>query len=319
MSPAISFSDVAAAAVRLQGVAHRTPLLTSRVFDGMTGHEAVFKCENLQRSGSFKFRGAYNTISRLDGEQRERGVVAYSSGNHAQGVALAAQLLGVPAVICMPDNAPAVKLAATEGYGATVLRYRFGVDDRAAIAAAVAAERGATLVPPYDHPQVMAGQGTVALELLHDAEALDALVVPVGGGGLLSGCAVAAKELNPAIRIFGVETEDANDTQRSLEQGERVSIPAPATIADGIRTQSPGMLTFPIVQRLVERVLVVSDAQVIDALRFVLLRLKLLVEPTGAVGVAAVMAGLLPPECRRVGIVVSGGNVDQSLLASILS
>lgn len=316
---AIDFADVAAAAQRVAAAAHRTPVHTSRTLDRLTGRQLLLKCESLQRTGSFKFRGAYNAISQLNAQQRARGVVAYSSGNHAQGVALAAQLLGVPAIICMPDNTPQVKAEATQGYGAEVLRYSFARDDRAAFAQRVADERGMTIIPPYDHPQIMAGQGTAALELLEEVPDLDALVTPVGGGGLLSGCAVAAQGMRPQIRLFGVETVGADDTQQSFRRGERVCVPPPHTIADGIRTQSPGALTFPVLQRYVDDVLVVDDAQVLEALRLLLLRAKLLVEPTGAVALAAVLQGMLPASCRRVGVILSGGNVDPSLLASILA
>lgn len=314
---AISLDDVRDAAARLRGVANRTPVHTSRTLNALTGREVWLKCENFQRGGSFKFRGAYNTISRLSPAQRARGVVAFSSGNHAQGVALAARLLGVPAVICMPDDAPPVKLAATRGYGAEVAIFERATIDRDSFARAIAAERGMTVIPPYDHPQIIAGQGTVALELLEQVDALDALVIPVGGGGLIGGCAVAAKGLRPGLRIFGVETEGADDVRQSLERGERVTIAPPTTVADGIRTTSPGQLTFPIIQQLVEQVLVVSDAAVLDALRFILLRLKLVVEPTGAVGPAALLGDLLPPECRRVGVVLCGGNLDPTLLVRL--
>jgi threonine dehydratase len=314
---AITTADVQRAAERLRGIAHQTPIHTSRTLNALAGRELFLKCENVQRSGSFKFRGAYNAISQLSPAERERGVVAFSSGNHAQGVALAAQLLGVPAVICMPDDAPAVKLAATREYGAEVLIYTRATTDREAFAREVATQRGLTLIPPYDHPQIMAGQGTAALELLTAIPDLDALVVPIGGGGLISGCSIAAKSVNPAIRIFGVETVGADDVRQSLMRGERISIPPPTTIADGIRTTSPGKLTFPIMQHTVEHVLVVDDAAVLAALRLLLLRTKLVVEPTGAVGVAAALANLLPAECQRVGVIVCGGNIDPTLLAQL--
>jgi threonine dehydratase len=313
----IALDDVRAAAERLRGVAHRTPVHTSRSLNELAGRELFLKCENFQRTGSFKFRGAYNAISRLDDEQRRRGVVAFSSGNHAQGVALAAKLLGAPAIICMPDDAPPVKLAATRGYGAEVRIFERATVDRDTFARAIADERGMTVIPPYDHPHIIAGQGTAALELLEQVPDLDALVVPIGGGGLIGGCAVAARGLRPAIRVFGVETEGADDVRQSVERGERVTIPPPSTVADGIRTTSPGALTFPIIRRHVERVLVVSDEQALDALRFLLLRLKLVAEPTGAVGPAAVIAGLLPPECRRVGVILCGGNIDPGVLRSL--
>lgn len=314
---AISLEDVYAAAQQIAGVAHRTPVHTSRTLDELAGRELFLKCESFQRGGAFKFRGAYNAISRLGDEQRRRGVVAFSSGNHAQGVALAAQLLGVPAVICMPDDAPPVKLAATRGYGAEVRIFERATVDRDTFARAIAEERGMTVIPPYDHPQIIAGQGTVALELLEQVPDLDALVMPIGGGGLIGGCAVAAKGVRPAIRVFGVETEGADDVRQSVARGERVTIAPPATIADGIRTTAPGALTFPIIQRHVEQVLLVSDAAVLDALRLLLLRAKLVVEPTGAVPVAAALAGLLPTACRRVGVIISGGNIDPGLLGRL--
>lgn len=318
MSPlAIAFDDVQEAAERLRGIANYTPVHTSRTLNRLTDRQIWLKCENFQRGGSFKFRGAYNAMSRLSPAQRERGVVAFSSGNHAQGVALAARLLGIPAVICMPDDAPPVKIAATREYGAEVVIFDRTAVDRDTFARAIAEERGMTVIPPYDHPHIIAGQGTVALEFLTQTEDLDALVVPVGGGGLIGGCAVAADGLRPDLRIFGVETEGADDARQSLERGERVAIPPPTTIADGIRTTAPGALTFPIMQRYVERILVVSDAAVLEAMRLILLRLKLVVEPTGAVGLAAVLAGLIPAECRRVGVVLSGGNLDPSLLARL--
>lgn len=314
---AIGYEDVLGAAERLRGVAHHTPVHTSRTLDELAGRRVVLKCENFQRGGAFKFRGAYNAISRLEPEERRRGVVAFSSGNHAQGVALAAKLLGVPAVICMPDDAPPVKLAATRGYGAEVLIFERSTVDRDTFARVVAEERGMTIIPPYDHPHIIAGQGTAALELLDQAPGLDAIVTPIGGGGLIGGTAVAAQGARPDVRVFGVETEGADDVRQSVERGERVTIAPPPTIADGIRTTSPGRLTFPIIQRHVERVLVVSDEQVLAALRLVLLRLKLVAEPTGAVALAAVLAGLLPAECRSVGVIVSGGNVDPSLLRAL--
>jgi threonine dehydratase len=314
---AISYDDVRAAAERLRGEAHLTPVHTSRTLDEEAGRAVFLKCESFQRGGAFKFRGAYNAISRLSEEERRRGVVAFSSGNHAQGVALAARLLGVPAVICMPDDAPPVKLAATRGYGAEVRIFERATVDRDTFARAIAEERGMTVIPPYDHPHIIAGQGTAALELLEQVPDLDALVMPIGGGGLIGGCSVAAKGVDPTIRIFGVETEGADDVRQSVERGERVAIAPPATIADGIRTTSPGRLTFPIIQRHVERVLVVSDEAVLAALRLVIQRMKLVIEPTGAVGVAAVLAGLLPAELRRVGVIVSGGNLDPSLLRTL--
>lgn len=317
MTDVITFANVLDARERLRAAAHLTPVMTSRTLDEISGRAVFLKCENLQRGGAFKFRGAYNTISRLSDDQRRRGVVAYSSGNHAQGVALAARLLGVPATICMPADAPDVKVAATRDYGADIVFYDRMRDDRAALAQRIAAERGATLVPPYDHPHIMAGQGTAALELLEQVEGIDTLIVPIGGGGLIAGCAIAAHGVNSAIEVIGVEPEDADDTRRSLLAGEQVSIAPPATIADGLRVTSPGVLTFPIIQRHVARVVTVSDDEIRAAIRFLLLRMKLVVEPSGAAGVAAALAARLPDTARRVGVIVCGGNIDPPLLASL--
>jgi threonine dehydratase len=317
-APAVTLADVQEAAGRLEGVANRTPVVSSRTLDERAGRHVVLKCESFQRGGAFKFRGAYNRISRLDPDERRRGVAAFSSGNHAQGVALAARLLGVPAAIVMPADAPSVKLAATRGYGAEVVLYDRLGEDREEIGRRLSTERGLTLVPPFDDPDVMAGQGTAGLELLEDVPDLDALVVPVSGGGLIAGCATAARGLRPGIRVFGVEPANGDDTRRSLAAGERVTIPIPATIADGLRVPVPGRLTFPIVRRLVEAVVTVSDEEIVEALRFLLLRMKLVVEPSGAVGVAALLAGRIPAACRRVGVIVSGGNIDPRFLAELL-
>jgi threonine dehydratase len=316
---AIALADVRQAAERLRGVANRTPVVTSRTVDALVGAQVFFKCENLQRGGAFKFRGAYNRLVALSPEERTRGVVAFSSGNHAQGVALAARELGIRAAVVMPTDAPALKLAATEGYGAEVVRYDRLSEDREAIARRLADERGATLVPPYDHPLIMAGQGTSALEFVEEVQTLDWLLAPVGGGGLLSGSAVAATGLLPDIKVVGVETETSNDWELSLAAGHAVRIPPPDTIADGMRTQQPGALTFPIVQRLADRVVTVSDQEVLDAMRFLLLRMKLLVEPTGAVPVALLLSGRLADvRGQRVGIILSGGNADPGLVAELL-
>jgi threonine dehydratase len=317
MSESPSFDNVCAAQERLRGVANHTPVITSRTLDRMTGRALFLKCENFQRGGAFKFRGAYNTISRLTEEYRRRGVLAFSSGNHAQGVALAAGIIGAPAVICMPNDAPAVKVAATREYGAEVVFYDRLTEDREMFARRVAEERGMTLVPPYDHPHIMAGAGTAALELLEDTPDLDALLVPIGGGGLISGSAVAAHGLHPKVRVFGVEPADADDTRRSLRTGERQSIPPPRTIADGLRVTTPGVLTFPIVQRHVEDVLLVSEEEILEATRFALLRLKLVIEPSGAAPIAAALFGRLPADLQRVGMLISGGNIDPPLLAAL--
>jgi threonine dehydratase len=313
----IAFEDVRAAAERLRGLAHATPIATSRTLDALAGRELFLKCENLQRGGAFKFRGAYNMISQLPEEVRRRGLLAGSSGNHAQGVALAARLLGAPAVICMPSDAPAVKVAATRGYGAEVVFYDRFTQEREALVQQLAEERSLTIVPPYDHPRIMAGAGTAALELVEAVPDLDALVAPIGGGGLIAGSAIAAHGLRQAIRVIGVEPADADDTRRSLEAGQRTRIAPPGTIADGLRVPIPGALTFPIVQRHVAEVVTVSDAEILDAVRFALLRLKLVIEPSGAVPLAAALAGRLPAGARRVGIIISGGNIDPPLLASL--
>jgi len=315
---AITSNDVKAAAAQIKGVANRTPVITSRTVDALTGYQVYFKCENLQRIGAFKFRGAYNALSCLSQAQKSGGVVTHSSGNHAQGVALAAKLLNIRAVIAMPSDAPASKLAATRSYGAEVVLYERHTQDRAAVAHRLAQQQGLTMVHPYDHPHIMAGQGTAALELLEDVPDLDILVTPVGGGGLLSGCATAAKALKPAITLFGVETESSNDWWQSFQTGERVKIDPPNTIADGMRTQQPGQLTFPVVRRYVDEILLVSDAQVVEALKFMLFRLKILAEPTGAVAPAAVFNQQVAPAGAKVGVIISGGNIDPQLLAQLI-
>jgi threonine dehydratase len=314
---AITFGDVQAARARIAGAANRTPVLTSRTLNGLSGREVFLKCESFQRGGAFKFRGAYNKISLLGERERRRGILAFSSGNHAQGVALAARLLGVRATIVVPADAPRVKIEATREYGAQIVHYDRQREDREEIGRGLAEERGLTLVPPYDDPAIMAGAGTAALELLEEVPALDALITPVSGGGLLSGSAVAARGLSPRIRIFGVEPANARDTWLSLEQGERVEIPPPATIADGLRVTIPGRLTFPVLRELVEAILLVSEEAILDAVRFLLLRMKIVVEPSGAVPVAALLTREVPQECRRVGLIVSGGNIDPALLAAL--
>lgn len=317
-SLAISFDDVAAAARRLAGVAHRTPVLTSRTADELTGARLFFKCENLQRMGAFKFRGACNALSQFTSEQRRAGVVAFSSGNHAQAVALAARLLGMPAAIVMPKDAPRIKMQATRGYGAEVIEYDRYTEDREAIGTRLAHERGMTLIPPFDHPHVMAGQGTAALELLEETGPLDALLVCVGGGGLISGCATAARQLAPQCRVIGVEPEAGNDTQQSLARGEVVKIDVPRTIADGAQTQASGRLTFPVIRALVSGIVTVSDAQLVDAMRFFAERMKLVVEPTGALAAAAALSKAVDLRGQRVGVIVSGGNVDLAGYAQLL-
>ncbi len=291
--------------------------MTSRTFDAESGVAAALKCENLQRGGAFKIRGASNFLARIPRDVLPRGVVAYSSGNHAQAVSIAARDAGVRATIVMPDDAPRPKVEATRGYGASIVIYDRLREDREAIGRRISEETGATLVPPYDHPWIMAGQGTAALELLEQAPDLDALIAPVGGGGLLSGCAVAAKSVNPSLRIFGAEPADGNDTFLSMQAGTRVTIAPPKTIADGLRATRPGELTFPVLQALAEDILIVTDDEIRAATRFLLTRMKIVVEPSGAVPAAAVLCGKLPSSVRRVGIVLSGGNVDLELLKTL--
>ncbi|HEX2027886.1 MAG TPA: threonine/serine dehydratase [Nitriliruptorales bacterium] len=314
----IELEDIRAAARRLVGVVHRTAVVTSRALDERTEASVVAKAENLQRGGSFKLRGAYHRISAIPDEQRARGVVAYSSGNHAQAVALAAGLLGTSATIVMPDDAPPAKRAATEAYGGEVVTYDRASDAREEIAGRIAAARSATIVPPYDDPLVMAGQGTAALELLEDVGTLDVLVVPVGGGGLIAGCATAAKGLQPEIEVVGVEPVGADDTRRSLAAGERVRIDA-RSIADGLLAPIPGQLTFEVNRRRVDRVVTVSDDEIVAAVVFALERLKLLVEPSGAVGLAALLSARVRAPRRRVGVVLSGGNIGVDRLARLVS
>jgi threo-3-hydroxy-L-aspartate ammonia-lyase len=313
------YADVEAAAARLEGVAHRTPVATSREFNARTGCEAYFKCENLQRMGAFKFRGAYNALSKLDAAARKRGVVAFSSGNHAQAVALAGQLLGIPATIVMPADAPAVKADATRGYGAEVVLYNRGAESREQMAARIASEKGATLVPPFDHADIIAGQGTAARELIEEVGALDYLFVPCGGGGLLSGCALAANHLSPGIRVVGVEPEAGDDATRSFRTRTLQRVENPQTLADGARTASLGTLTYPLVMREVHDMLTVTDAQLVEAMRFLWERMKLVVEPTGALGMAGAMLHASELRDRRVGIVLSGGNVDLKAAATLFA
>ncbi len=316
----VTYADIDAAAQRLEGVAHRTPVATSSQFDALTGAQVFFKCENLQRMGAFKFRGAYNALSQLSGDERKRGVVAFSSGNHAQAVALAGRLLGVPAVIVMPADAPAVKVAATRGYGAEVVLYdRAAGQSREEVAGRISSERGATVIPPFDHPWIIAGQGTAAKELFEDVGPLDLLLTPCGGAGLLSGCAVAAAHLSPGIRVIGVEPAAGDDVQRSFRAKSKQHIPLPDTIADGARTQAPGDYTLPLVLEHVSDILTASDAEIVEAMRFLWERMKIVVEPTGALAVAAVMQGRVDARDKRVGIVLSGGNVDLKAAAKLFA
>jgi len=314
------YADIEAASERLEGVAHRTPVATSREFNSRTGCEAYFKCENLQRMGAFKFRGAYNALSKLDAAARRGGVVAFSSGNHAQAVALAGQLLDIPRTIVMPADAPAVKVAATRGYGAEVVLYdRARGEDRHQIAKRISEEKGATLVPPFDHPDIIAGQGTAAKELFEDVGALDYLFVPTGGAGLLSGCAIAANHLSPGIRVVGVEPEAGDDAARSLRTRTLQRVENPQTIADGARTEQLGAITFPLVLGQVHDIVTVSDAQLVEAMRFLWERMKLVVEPTGALATAAILSGATGVRNARVGIILSGGNVDLKAAAALFA
>ncbi len=315
----LSVHDVLGAYEQIRMRIHRTPVLTSRTLNDRTQTQTFLKCENFQRGGSFKVRGAMHRLVNLKNEDPPRGVVAFSSGNHAQGVAIAARDLGISATIVMPADAPMSKRQATAGYGAEIVTYDRRTQDREAIARDLAATRGLIFVPPYDHPQIMAGQGTLALELLDEVPDLDLLLVPVGGGGLISGCATLARARRPQIRIYGVEVETGNDTYLSLQAGHRITIPLPDTIADGIRTTCPGALTFEVVRQCVDGILLVSDAEILEAMRFLLLRLKILVEPTGAVAVAALLTEKINAEGQRVGIVISGGNVDPEVLCQALS
>jgi threonine dehydratase len=314
----ITLDDVRDAAAQIKGVAHRTPVLRSRTLDALVGAEIFLKCENHQRIGAFKFRGAYNAISRLSPEQLERGVATYSSGNHAQAVALSARELGSTAVIVMPEDTPKSKIDATAGYGAEIVTYDRYTGDRVAIGERLAADRGLALVPPYEHPHVIAGQGTAALELIEDAGPLDAMLVPVGGGGLMAGSATAATALVPGIRMIGVEPEQGDDTKRSLEAGARVSIPVPRTIADGQAVETPGELTFSINQKLLDGVVLVTDDHIRDAMRLAFERLKTVIEPSGATGLAALLAGAVPDLPARVGVIISGGNVGTARFAELL-
>lgn len=312
-----TFAEVQQAVERIGGLARETPVTTSRLFDAAAGTQLFFKCENLQRGGAFKIRGAANFMLSLSAEEQRRGVVTFSSGNHAQAVAIAAAHVGSKATIVMPHDAPKSKLHSTEAYGPTIVFHDRHTEDREAIACAIARETGAIVLPSYDHPWIISGQGTAALELLTEQPDLDTLLVPLGGGGLLSGTLLAAKAMKPGIRVFGVEPELANDWHLSLNAGERIGIASPLTIADGLRTTIPGQITFPIIQSMSDGVLLVSEDEIKQTLRFLLSRMKLLVEPSGAVAAAAALHGKVPGDPRRVGVILSGGNVDLPALAEI--
>jgi threo-3-hydroxy-L-aspartate ammonia-lyase len=319
MSDLPTFDDVAAAAQRLAGHAHRTPVLRSATADALHKAEFFFKCENLQRMGAFKFRGAFNALSRFTPEQRARGVVAFSSGNHAQAIALSARLLGMPAAILMPLDAPKAKIGATRGYGAEVIGFDRFKEDREALTRRVAAERGMTLIPPFDHADVIAGQGTAARELFEEVGELDMLFVPLGGGGLISGSALSARALSPNCKVYGVEPEAGNDAQQSFRKGEIVHIPVPTTLADGAQTQHIGRLTFGVIRRDVNDVLTASDEQLVQAMRFFAERMKMVVEPTGCLGLAGALHGGLPIAGKRIGVIISGGNVDLARFAQLVA
>jgi threonine dehydratase len=316
----LEFGDIRKAAQRLAGVAHRTPVLHSSTLDARANATLFLKCENLQRMGAFKFRGAYNFLASLPEGVRERGVVAFSSGNHAQGVALAARLFGVPATIVMPADAPAVKLEATLGYGAEVVPYERATSHREEIAANLAAQRGATLVPPFDDERIVAGAGTAALELLEAIDGLDAIVVPVGGGGLMSGTAIAAHAIDSKIAIYGVEPDAGDDFEQSLRAGRRVTIPVPKTIADGLQTTAPGELTFAIAREHVSGIVTVGDDGLCDAMRFAFERMKIVIEPSGAAPLAALLQRRVPAlQGKRVGVIVSGGNIDAARYGELIT
>ena len=314
-----TFEDVVAAAERIAGVAHRTPVLTSTTANAELGAEVFFKCENFQRMGAFKFRGGYNSLAKFTPAQRKAGVVAFSSGNHAQAIALSAKLLGIPATIVMPHDAPTAKVAATRGYGAQVVIYDRYKEDREQIGRDLAAKHGLTLIPPYDHADVIAGQGTAAKELFEEVGALDYVFAPLGGGGLLSGTVLSARALSPAAKVFGVEPEAGNDGQQSFLSGAIVHIDTPKTIADGAQTQHLGNLTFPIIKREVDGILTATDEELRDVMRFFAARMKMVVEPTGCLGYAAARAMKDELKGKRVGIIISGGNVDIARYAELLA
>ncbi|MGZ5786142.1 MAG: threo-3-hydroxy-L-aspartate ammonia-lyase [Ramlibacter sp.] len=318
MLPLPTYDDVAAAARRLQGQAHRTPVLRSATANHLLKAEVFFKCENLQRMGAFKFRGAYNALSKFTPAQREAGVIAFSSGNHAQAIALSARLLGIPATILMPLDAPQAKIDATRGYGGEVILFDRYTQDREELTAKLAKERGLTVIPPYDHPDVLAGQGTAARELFEELGPLDVLLVPLGGGGLLSGSALATRALAPDCKLYGVEPEAGNDGQQSFRKGEIVNIATPQTLADGAQTQHLGQYTFAIIRRDVDDILTATDAQLVEAMRFFAERMKMVVEPTGCLGFAAACHAGVALEGKRVGVILSGGNVDLKRYAQLI-
>ena len=319
MSLDVTYEDVCAAAMRLAEVAHLTPVMTSKTANQLTGAQLFFKCENFQRMGAFKFRGAFNALAQLSEEQRQLGVVAFSSGNHAQAIALAGQLLNISTTIVMPEDAPPIKIAATKGYGGEVIFYNRYTEDRESIGEKLAHERGLTLIPPFNHPHIIAGQGTAAKELIEQAGPLDILLVCLGGGGLISGSAIAAKALNPDCLVIGVEPEAGNDAQQSFRKGKIVKIATPKTIADGAQTQALGHYTFALIQALVDDIVTVSDPQLVSTMKFFAERMKMLIEPTGCLAAAAALEGIVQTKGKRVGIIVSGGNIDLKQFAQLIS
>jgi threonine dehydratase len=319
MTDQLQYSDIEQAAARIKGVAHRTPVLTSRTANAMAGAELFFKCENFQRMGAFKFRGAYNAISKFSDEQKRAGVLTFSSGNHAQAIALSSSLLGIASAIIMPLDAPELKVRATKGYGGEVITYDRYKENREEIGARLAKERGMTLIPPYDHPDVICGQGTAAKELIEEAGQLDVLLVPLGGGGLLAGSALAAATLSPSCKVIGVEPEAGNDGQQSLRSGRIVDIAVPQTIADGAQTTHLGQHNFAVMRRFVDDIVTVSDAQLKATMRFFAERMKMVVEPTGCLAAAAALHGVVPVAGKKVGILISGGNVDLARFAQLVA
>jgi threonine dehydratase len=315
----LTIDNINAARERISSRIHRTPVITSRLFNQVAGKEVFFKCENLQRAGAFKIRGATNKIQSLTPEEKTRGIVAFSSGNHAQAVALAGNEAGVRVLVAMPEDAPKAKVAATRDYGAEIVFYDRHKQDREKFAHDLAERERLVMVPPYDDPEILAGQATCGMEFIEDVPHLDCLLAPCSGGGLFAGVATAAKEIKPDIRCFPVEPETADDTRQSFRKGERVSIPPPQTIADGLRVQTPGKLTFPILQKLAEDVLTVSDEEILATIRFMLFRMKIMVEPSGAAAAAAVMFKKIPANVQKVGVVLSGGNIDASVLSRVIA
>lgn len=313
------YSLVTEAATALNGIAHRTPVITSRTLDGLTGNKVFLKCENFQRMGAFKFRGAYNAISKLSEREKAKGVITYSSGNHAQAVALVCQMLGIKAIIVMPHDAPIVKIEATKGYGAELVTYQRGNDDREQVAAALCESNGYTLIPPFNHYDIIAGQGTVAKELLEEVGELDYIFAPCGGGGLLSGSAIAAKGLFPSCKVIGVEPEGADDAVRSYRNGEIVRIEQPKTVADGVRTNALGSINFSIIKELVDDMVSISDEDIIKTMHFMWSRMKIVVEPTGAVSLAPILNNRLELRDKKIGVIISGGNVDIEEASSLFS